>query len=989
MSISREDIATFKKNPFEFYDGVKKKNLYMMNDTNYKTINDKYNKALDKKAYISGLPDEQKLKLFFYARNSTKKSSYNKYKYNLLIPLLVNTYIKDKKNDVKLEQIERRLNKLDFDKKIKIAEENGVFKDFIASVDKFYYYNDCGSKYLKKLIRQYIVLNINNFNDNQHSLIAFANDERMKKAILGEAEDMKGNYKNHVVGYYKQEKELKVDLVDSDLKSLGYEGYVYFNDRQDCVGAIFFSLVLSILNCTDDVFKQKWLNELISVFQNFKTEYEKSSSSIFGRMKSIVKKNNKTIEFFNDIISFFDWCLSNKYDKSHLFEYYLAHCDGIGPFLEKKLEGEKTILDKIKGLSRLLGCSSCVVFNIQNGEYMRDQYDIESDVILPDLNALLIDGIYVGLVENLPRNVSVPVISTPTASKKKSKNNIKARMRADLTIPISAPSVLTSSSAASSSAKNSSSASTASGSSKNSSYPGDPSQSKQPLKSSISSQNSTVSLESSPKISLFSSSISKSSSIPVAKASALLNNKNTLRAKLLSLVSNKNKNLKNKYNKISTNLFKNKNNKNAIYNILKNNNNKNENRIDILKELIQIRITEKEKERNKMMEDKDIATPAFKRAVSAINRNINSGKEYTNIKESDGLKSYMTMTKGTDAEGYIFKYYKIASEIKKLKDVLVYLDTKKSIRVRTNIGVEKTITSGKSTPVSQPKPPPGPPLGKPPTALSVISSSNNNEQPKTPPPPVPKFSVSSNNEYNNRPEVPPPKPPSGNSNTKSSQDFSKYEDMIKQGTRNIHVKSRMKVNGISNNNIKTFINKHFGEEKPKNEGSASIISKNPPRPPPGPPPSKKNVKPGPDAKPPLDPNDPFYKYHKMKTMLPEGAVRQKMMTNGFSNAEIEAFFEGKPVNLSGKPPAKNPIQSGINLKPASERVLDEKQKSMTELMAERLRKTRQNVSEKHNSNSNSSKKNPKKNPFENLLAKGRALGSSGSNNNSNSEFKYP
>jgi hypothetical protein len=42
----------------------------------------------------------------------------------------------------------------------------------------------------------------------------------------------------------------------------------------------------------------------------------------------------------------------------------------------------------------------------------------------------------------------------------------------------------------------------------------------------------------------------------------------------------------------------------------------------------------------------------------------------------------------------------------------------------------------------------------------------------------------------------------------------------------------------------------------------------------------------------LDPDDPLYKYHKMKTMLPEGAVRQKMMNDGFSDAEIQAFFEG-------------------------------------------------------------------------------------------------
>jgi hypothetical protein len=33
-------------------------------------------------------------------------------------------------------------------------------------------------------------------------------------------------------------------------------------------------------------------------------------------------------------------------------------------------------------------------------------------------------------------------------------------------------------------------------------------------------------------------------------------------------------------------------------------------------------------------------------------------------------------------------------------------------------------------------------------------------------------------------------------------------------------------------------------------------------------------------------------YAKMKKMLPEGAVRQKMMQEGISDAEIEAFFNG-------------------------------------------------------------------------------------------------
>eukprot|EP00981_Chlorochromonas_danica_P005143 scaffold1036_cov169-Ochromonas_danica.AAC.23 len=45
----------------------------------------------------------------------------------------------------------------------------------------------------------------------------------------------------------------------------------------------------------------------------------------------------------------------------------------------------------------------------------------------------------------------------------------------------------------------------------------------------------------------------------------------------------------------------------------------------------------------------------------------------------------------------------------------------------------------------------------------------------------------------------------------------------------------------------------------------------------------------------------YAKYAKMKTMLPEGAVRQKMMVDGFSEVEIEAFFSGAPLGAASTP----------------------------------------------------------------------------------------
>ena len=55
----------------------------------------------------------------------------------------------------------------------------------------------------------------------------------------------------------------------------------------------------------------------------------------------------------------------------------------------------------------------------------------------------------------------------------------------------------------------------------------------------------------------------------------------------------------------------------------------------------------------------------------------------------------------------------------------------------------------------------------------------------------------------------------------------------------------------------------------------------------------------PGAQPSSDPR--FEKYAKMKKMLPEGAVRQKMKVDGFSEDEIDAFFSGSPVAAAAAP----------------------------------------------------------------------------------------
>ncbi len=42
-------------------------------------------------------------------------------------------------------------------------------------------------------------------------------------------------------------------------------------------------------------------------------------------------------------------------------------------------------------------------------------------------------------------------------------------------------------------------------------------------------------------------------------------------------------------------------------------------------------------------------------------------------------------------------------------------------------------------------------------------------------------------------------------------------------------------------------------------------------------------------------------YDKMRKMLPEGPVRQKMSVDGFSEEEIDAYFAGKPIPKKAAP----------------------------------------------------------------------------------------
>jgi hypothetical protein len=108
--------------------------------------------------------------------------------------------------------------------------------------------------------------------------------------------------------------------------------------------------------------------------------------------------------------------------------------------------------------------------------------------------------------------------------------------------------------------------------------------------------------------------------------------------------------------------------------------------------------------------------------------------------------------------------------------------------------------------------------------------------------------------------------------------FEKMKKILPEGA----VRQKMTLEGFSENEIEAFLND-------------SYIS------------SAVTATPSIAAAPSRDPK--FEKYEKMKKMLPEGAVRQKMSLEGISEAEIDDFFNGTlnpPLSSASAPPSAAP-----------------------------------------------------------------------------------
>jgi hypothetical protein len=122
--------------------------------------------------------------------------------------------------------------------------------------------------------------------------------------------------------------------------------------------------------------------------------------------------------------------------------------------------------------------------------------------------------------------------------------------------------------------------------------------------------------------------------------------------------------------------------------------------------------------------------------------------------------------------------------------------------------------------------------------------------------------------------APPPPPSSAVTVTTAPTVDPKYEKYVKmrkmlpEGA----VRQKMATDGFTSEDVDAFFNGTVGA------GASTDVGIAPP-----PAPAAASV-------------DPKYeKYVKMKKMLPEGAVRQKMLQDGFPETEIEAFFNGPPT----------------------------------------------------------------------------------------------
>ncbi len=130
-------------------------------------------------------------------------------------------------------------------------------------------------------------------------------------------------------------------------------------------------------------------------------------------------------------------------------------------------------------------------------------------------------------------------------------------------------------------------------------------------------------------------------------------------------------------------------------------------------------------------------------------------------------------------------------------------------------------------------------------------------------------------------------------------------EMLPEGA----VRQKMSNDGFSQERIEEFLTINRSGAAPP-QHSAAVRSSG--APPPPPPPSQQTTAPVP-ATSSVVVDEHFRKYVKMRDMLPAGAVRQKMITDGFAPGDIDAFLVGSVICLPQPAAVAVVRENGVSL----------------------------------------------------------------------------
>ena len=439
--VSQRDIREFDADPFRFYDEHKGNAESFSFETDelkalvnhfgsISTNKDKQNFFKDPKK----LRPELKIALFFKAKEICEKGSKTScedYVKNIFIPLdIIKISKSGKSDDGKAEVIlGRYYSKLpDFNDLINIFMETRILFNFYSSANKYVFYKNAGP-YLKRAIILNAISEINNKIKNPSTDISeissFIEKPDIKNEILKEAKvfDRKNIssvkipmtsrgteiYEN-VKNYYSRfdvteitnanKKPQKISNKSNPFSVLTDVKYYDCQNSTSYIPAIFYGLIMTILNSDDKSYSNECVDKLIIFFNTVKV-----AGKIYG--ESNYENKQHIIDFFNDM----------KTSRVDLLSYN-AISKYINFIFTEKLKDKNKDEDKIYAMSKLLGCSGCDIekYNAITDSFNEDLKNSGQDFYLPRLKAIFYKRKYYGVSYKLSKAESNAVKSACTTA---------------------------------------------------------------------------------------------------------------------------------------------------------------------------------------------------------------------------------------------------------------------------------------------------------------------------------------------------------------------------------------------------------------------------------------------------------------------------------------------------------------------------------------------------------------------------------------------